>query len=274
MHFSLVLATVGRTEVLKGLLDSLKNQTHKDFELIVVDQNPDDRLKPVLAAYREVSSVVHLKTHKKGASRARGVGLTYANGDIVAFPDDDCEYPSDLLCRVEEFFNAHPEIGVYTGRSMDKYGVDSGARFATVPGTVTRKTELWGRAIEFSVFLRKICTEGVEFDESLGTGSDTFWQSGEITDYLLRLYDRGITIHYDPDLVVFHPRVVPSDKRAYAYGCGMGRVLRKHKMPLWFKAKLLIRPLGGTGLSIIAFKFSESRRRWNKFKGRLRGILS
>lgn len=274
MHFSLVLATVGRTEVLRGLLNSLKNQTHRDFELIVVDQNPDDRLKTILATYQDVFSVVHVKTHRKGASRARDVGVSYANGDIVAFPDDDCEYPADLLGKVEEFFNAHPEIGVYTGRSVDKHGADSGARFATMPGTVARKTELWGRAIEISVFLRKGIMSGVDFDENLGTGSDTPWQSGEITDYLLRLYERGVSIHYNPDLVVFHPQVVPSYKRAYAYGCGMGKVLKVHRMPLWFKAKWLVRPLGGAGLSAASFEFSESRRRWNRFKGRLRGILS
>ena len=50
MRYSIILATVDRARELHPLLLSLKAQTCLDFELLVIDQNPDDRLKGVLEA--------------------------------------------------------------------------------------------------------------------------------------------------------------------------------------------------------------------------------
>jgi len=104
-------------------------QTYANFELIVVDQNDDDRLVPILKDYKEKFSILHLRS-KKGLSRARNVGLRYVSGDIVAFPDDDCWYPPDLLERVANFFEEHPGVDGLTGRSVDENGESSSGRFS------------------------------------------------------------------------------------------------------------------------------------------------
>ena len=138
---------------------------------------------------------------------------------------------------------------------------------------------MWKRHAEATLFLRRTCIEGTWFDEELGVGAGTPWGANEGADYLLRLLDQGALLYYDPGLSLFHPPALsPYDEKAvakgYAYGCGMGRVLQKHKLPLWFKAKHLIRPLGGVVLSVFGLKFSEAKYRWSIFKGRLRGLLS
>lgn len=278
MHFSLVVATVGRTDAFGRFLVSLRDQTYGDFDLIVVDQNSDDRLTPILATYESAFRILHLRSESRGASRARNLGLQRISGEAVAFPDDDCLYPPDTLAAAARLLADHPEWDGLTGRSVDEGGRTSMGRFGERPGGLD-KISAWARGIEYTIFLRAACVEETRFDEELGVGAGTPWGAGEGTDLLLQLLERGACLHYDPDVVVVHPwRTPPYDeramRRAYSYGCGMGRTLKKHRMPPWFKAKWLIRPLGGAVLSLLSLRLPEAKYRWKTFKGRLRGLLS
>ena len=64
--------------------------------------------------------ITHIKIKEKGLSLARNIGLNYVKGDIIAFPDDDCEYPPNLLSKVHELFLKFDEFNVLTGISIDK----------------------------------------------------------------------------------------------------------------------------------------------------------
>jgi glycosyltransferase involved in cell wall biosynthesis len=273
------MGTVDRTSEPERLLASLKAQSHRDFELIVVDQNPDDRLVSLLRTYEDTLSITHIRERKRGASRARNIGIEYASGDILGFPDDDCWYPPDLLGKVVETFVHHPELDGLTGRLTDCHGRVVMGRFDLSPGRIDR-FNVWVRGIEATIFLRRSRVEGLGFfDESLGVGSGTVWGGGEVTDLLLRLLAGGKLLYYYPDIVIGHPPFVAQYdamalRKAYLYGCGMGRVLRDHKAPLRLKAKWLIRPLGGTVLSITSLRPARALYYFNSFRGRLRGMLS
>jgi glycosyltransferase involved in cell wall biosynthesis len=278
MRFSLILATVGRTEVLERFLASLQEQSYRDFELLVVDQNLDDRLSSVLEPYKDQLSILHVRTASKGLSKARNLGLRYVSGDLIAFPDDDCRYPRDLLSKVARIFATRTELDCLTGRSVDESGRTSSGRFATEPGPVDRLS-VWGKGISFTLFVRALSVREMHFDEELGAGAGTVWGSGEETDYLLRLLERGGKLHYDPGLVVIHPSFVPpydvrARRKAYAYACGMGRLLRKHHYPWRVKAMRLLRPLGGVVLSGASLRFAKASYHWSIFRGRLSGLAS
>ncbi len=81
MRFSLIVATLGRTAELQRLFESLERQTHRDFEVIVVDQNTDGRLLPILDAFATKLTIRRL-TSIPGLSRARNVGLREATGEL------------------------------------------------------------------------------------------------------------------------------------------------------------------------------------------------
>jgi glycosyltransferase involved in cell wall biosynthesis len=270
--------TIGRREEPERFLASLAAQTFRDFELVVVDQNPDDRLVPVLEAYGDLYSILHLRTKRVGASAARNEGLRYSCSDMVAFPDDDCQYPPDLLEKVAWFFDHHPEVDGLTGRLVDEQGQSSILDFDLEPGPLDAMN-VWTRSIEATMFLRGKSARRVRFDEALGKGSGTAWESGEGTDYLLQLLVGGASLYYDPSLNVIHPQSVPpydakAMRRAYEYGCGRGRVLRKHGYPLRARVEALVEPLKRAGICAAGLSTAETRYHWNVLRGRLRGLVS
>ena len=66
MMFSLVLATKNRVNEVERFLRSLTTQTHENFELVLVDQNPDDRLLELVKSYGQKFPIIHLKQSQSG----------------------------------------------------------------------------------------------------------------------------------------------------------------------------------------------------------------
>jgi len=278
MKFSLILATINRTLEVEKLLESLKKQTHRDFELIVVDQNPDNRLIHLLNEYGNFFPIQHIHS-AKGLSRARNIGLKYISGEVVCFPDDDGWYAPSLLAQVSHLLMQHPEYDGCTGKVIDANGNAVGGRYDSRAGFLSTYN-VWIRATSFSIFLRSAAIEAMKpFDERLGVGSGTPFGSGEETDFLIQGIKQGKKIYYTPDLAVFHPNPISvyddhTFRRAFSYGCGAGYVLRKHRYPLWFVIYHLLRPLGGAVLALVQGKIAKARFSWSLFRGRVTGWLS
>jgi glycosyltransferase involved in cell wall biosynthesis len=248
--FDLVVATVDRVGELDRLLDSLDRQTHMDFRVLVVDQNADDRVQDVLA--RHPSLRLERLLAAPGLSRARNAVLPHMQADVVAFPDDDCFYPDDLLERVAERLVSG--LDGLTGREP----------WWTADAAPLTRDNVWNRAISFTIFLRRAVLERVgPFDERLGLPSS----SGEEIDYLIRALDAGARIDYDPTLVVQHPRK-DLDLTAVGArdGASTGYILRKHGFPPSVVARMLFRPAGGVVLDPRRARFHLAT-----LRGRLRG---
>ena len=263
--FDLIVATVGRTDELDGLLASLERQTHRDFRVLVVDQNSDDRLAEVLARHDEFERT-QLRS-QRGLSRARNAALPEVRADLVAFPDDDCVYPEDLLERVAARFAADESLDGLTGREVDAAGTASPS-WATDAATLTREN-LWNRAISFTIFLRRTTVERVgPFDEALGLPSG----SGEEIDYLIRALDTGARIEYDPSFVVVHPDKARDLVAVGARdGASLGYILRKHGYPLGTVTRMLVRPAGGSLLALLRNDRHRARFHLSTLRGRLVG---
>jgi glycosyltransferase involved in cell wall biosynthesis len=274
LKFSLILATVGRTEDVANFLAHLASQSYRCFELVVVDQNQDDRLTPVLASYSARFPLQRCRS-APGLSLARNVGLKRANGNVIAFPDDDCWYPPDLLGRVAHALIVHPELGGVTGRPVDR----SFSRFHKDSGPIN-KHNVFLRCSSVTMFLRRSVVDAVgEFDENLGVGSTGGRIAGEETDYLLRALEAGFQFYFDADIEVFHrePALLydrKSDRKARAYNTALGYLLRKYRYPFWYVGRTWLRSLGGAGVSVLAWNFPKARYHVAVLEGRIAGWLN
>ncbi|MDQ7841235.1 MAG: glycosyltransferase [bacterium] len=276
MKISLVLATANRTVEPERFLASLAAQTCRDFDLVVVDQNADDRVVRLLEPHRDRFPLVHLHS-PPGASRARNAGLQQATGDIVGFPDDDCWYPTNLLEGVARFFEAHPEWDGLVVRSVDERGAASMIRGAPGEVRVTRHNAGW-LVVTYALFVRRRFIEQAGgFDPHLATGAGTPWGAGEDTDYVLRGMAAGMRVFYTSALAVCHsPAVRAYDRqaraRALAYGRGAGYVMRKHRFPFWYALRRSwAGPAARMMLALLRFRTDEAGYHWAELNGRVWG---
>jgi glycosyltransferase involved in cell wall biosynthesis len=275
--FSLILCTINRTQEVAEFLDSLDAQTYRSFELIVVDQNADDRLQSLLAHYASRFPIKHIRS-PKGLSRARNAGLKLVSGHVVAFPDDDCCYFPETLRRVVDHLHDHPHWDGITGRPVDPSSPNGYSWYDRTSGSVTKQRS-WFQATSFTIFLRSMVVARVgDFDENLGVGAESGRISAEEVDYVIRAVDEGMKIFFDADLTVQHPAPIRAYdealiRRGYGYSLGLGHVLRKHHFPISTVARFIIRPVGGSLLSLLSGNINRARYHCAVAKGRILGWI-
>ena len=275
MKLSLVVASVDRTQELHDLLQGFATQPFRNFEVIIVDQNKDDRLVPIVAEFAASFPLLHLRSEVRNCSHARNVGLEAATGDIVGFPDDDCMFQPDTMLRILQDFKQDPELTLLAGNCVSPTGELINGRWTPVSCRIDDKT-VWTTICGFAMWIRTDRAREVGgFDPAIGPG--TQWGSGEEPDFALRLLRKGYRGYYDVSIGILHPNkhLTPhAIARAFHYGAGMGRVLRKHSIAAWITLPYFIRPIGGMLLSLLRRRMSHARYYWGTFRGRLFGYMA
>ncbi len=277
-QFSLVVSTLGRTDELRVLFESLERQTLNSFEVIVVDQNDDDRLKPILEHWS--FPLIHMRApHLRGISRGRNAGASVAKGDILLFPDDDCWYPSDLMQHAAAVFAA-TSAAIVCGRAADETGRSINGRFEKVAQFFGRG-KVWTCQIEWMFFIRRSVFESLGgYDEAVGVGASTPWQACEGPELTLRAAEHAVKMFYDPALVGHHPELntaSPDDamvRKGRAYGRGMGYVLRKSHHTVLHAVYWIARPLIRAAFASVCFNFRRAQYLVNVALGRYEGYLA
>lgn len=251
---SLVVTSRNRVMEPERFLKGLSEQTYRDFQVIFVDQNPDDRLLSVIQNYGNLPlRYLHAPT-EKGASRGRNLGMRLATGDIIGIPDDDSWYRSDLLDSVVRWMDQHAAFDMLCTIKRNSGGQPIGPRWPAAACECTRRN-IWNTGISSTVFLRRrVCEVVGAFDENIGVGSATKYQSGEETDFFLRAFNRGFRMWFEPSITVYHSDLQPIERlrgKAYPYALGTGYVLRAHGYGFTGLANMVGRSLGGSLLNAL-----------------------
>lgn len=275
MKFSLVVATLGRDHEVAELLDSLLAQDRTDFEVIIVDQNEDDRLAGLEADYGPRMDLRRIRSGVRNANHARNLGLRHARGTYVSFPDDDCIYPTEVLNRVEAAFAANPALEVLTGPAASPAGGFGSGRWRQEGGAIDL-ANVWTSVIEFNLFMRRSTALALGgFDENMGPG--TVFGSAEGNDLVCRAMARGLAARYDAELRIIHPDKRLTDvavARAERYGRGLGFALRRHSAPGAAWLAFMVRPLGGAALSLLRLRLHDAAYYFMTWRGRVAGALA
>jgi len=249
---SLIVATLNRITELERFLASLEEQSYRDFEVLVVDQNPDERLLPMLGLHPGLA-IQHLRS-ERGLSRARNVGLRAARGDIIAVPDDDCWYPNELLAVVAAWFDSHAEFGLLFTTLRTADNLHSGPKTPPTARRCTKSDLSTCLSASAALFMRGSVAAAVGgFNEYLGIGAASKYQAGEERDYVLRALQKGFEFWYEPSFTVHHPTfgsIERLKRTTYNYALSEGCVQRMYRYPLRKVGGDLIRSFGGAAVRL------------------------
>lgn len=150
---------------LRQCLDSLYNQSFKDFEVILVDGGSKDETFKVLKDFPKVKVLVDVPA--RGPVRAVNKGIAVMNGSLFVQLNSDCWLDSDCYERLVAAFDANPKLGMaYCGWNVvDDDGQTVG--YGVQPKTFQRDRLLRGNFIDASgMMIRTGCLWNVGlFDE-------------------------------------------------------------------------------------------------------------
>jgi glycosyltransferase involved in cell wall biosynthesis len=128
-------------------INSVLEQTYKNFELIVVDDGSTDNSREVIESYGD--RLIAIFQENAGQGEAFNAGIEKAKGEIICFLDADDYFHKEKLAKVVASFIDHPEwvqIG-HCWISVDAEGVPIGSSTSSIinQGDVRNLLLQWGR---------------------------------------------------------------------------------------------------------------------------------
>ncbi len=110
-EISVVMAVYNREEYVSRAIESILNQTYKDFEFILVDDGSTDGSSDIIKhyAYKD-KRIKYIRQDNSGLAHARNAGANYAQGKYIAFMDDDDISIPERLEKQLRFIENNPKI--------------------------------------------------------------------------------------------------------------------------------------------------------------------
>ena len=194
---SVIVVTYNRAHYIRDALDSIKWQTFKDYEIIVVDDGSTDNTKEVLASY---GGIRYIYQEHGEISKARNTAVRAAKGKWIATLDSDDLWKEEKLQKQVDYLLAHPDCRiVYTAYR----------NFTDIP-----ENKLDERQKELLQTVGKWCLPSALIDiklfDEIGLYDETLtW--GEDTDWMFRLKFARVDMEHRIDEVLYLRRVHKSN---------------------------------------------------------------
>ena len=218
-HISVCICTFKRTELLNQLLQRLDNQQTEDlftYSVVVADNDSAQSARQVVAVF---SSSAHIQVtycceSQQNIALARNKAIEHAEGDFIAFIDDD-EFPTDdWLCNLFKTCAAFGVDGVL-GPVKPHFETDP-PEWAVKGKFFERPTHGTGFRMSWS----ESRTGNVLFSKSILNGVDPPFRSkfdtaGEDVDFFRRMVEKGCAFVWCNEAIVYE--VVPSSRCTRSY---------------------------------------------------------
>ncbi len=184
---SAIIPTYNREDRLICAVESVLEQTYDDFEVVIVDDHSPTPAKDVLerVGIEDAKVRVHRHEENRGANGARNTGIKVAEGEYLAFLDDDDEWLETKLEKQVKTLERNQAVAVYTGIEQVRNKTVAAVKRSERSGDVTRELLCRNFIGTFSCIMvtKQITNEVGLLDTKLPSWQD--W------DFYLRLSEAG-----------------------------------------------------------------------------------
>jgi glycosyltransferase involved in cell wall biosynthesis len=253
MYFSVIIPVYNRPNEVSQLLDSLCQQTFKDFEVIIVEDGSTIKCEEELKPFRKEMNLSYHYQENAGQGMARNAGMGLAMGDYFVFFDSDCIIPPRYLEVVRAAIES---------RQLDAHGG---------PDDAGRDFTHWQKAMSYSM-TSLFTTGGIRGKMSdpkkyqargynMGISRKVYEHLGGFLDpnraedieFSMRIKKAGYNLELIPEAVVLHKRkntLASFFRQSYQFGRNRAFIRKFHSdavklvhlFPLVFLLATIIMP--------------------------------
>jgi glycosyltransferase involved in cell wall biosynthesis len=243
--YSVIVPVFNRPEEVKELLESLTHQTHKNFEVILVEDGSTLSSKEVYEEYSDKLVIQYIFKQNSGPGPSRNVGFEKARGEYFVVFDSDCVLPVHYFEAVDKFLTTQP-VDAWGGpdRGREDFTLLQQAMGFTMASFWTTGGIRGGKKNNFQPRSFNMGMSRIVFEQTKGFAFDRFAEDIELS---IRIRKLGFTTALIPDAYVFHKRRTTfSQFFNQVSNFGKGRILvgRNHagevKLTHWFPSLFLI----------------------------------
>ncbi|MDR2955151.1 MAG: glycosyltransferase [Prevotella sp.] len=187
---SVILPNYNHAPFLKQRIESILNQTHQDFELIILDDNSSDNSKEIIEEYRgnkHISKIVYNETNTGSPFRQWTKGISMAKGEYIWIAEsDDYSEPTFLQQMMETITKQNAILGFCLSNVVDKEGNIKSKRTPVMETEALDNRTFTSRFLLFnnniynasSVIFKKSCVEKIDWTPIIQkrySGDWLFW---------------------------------------------------------------------------------------------------
>lgn len=171
---SVIVPFYNRVTLTLESIHSVLDQTHSNFELLLIDDGSSEDVAPILDVVNSDKRLIYYRQSNKGPSAARNYGLSKSTGSYVAFLDSDDLYTKDKLEIQLKQMKTHNSVFSHTLYIKKRFDEDHYEKVNTgaIRGNVfPRIIASCGIAMP-TVMLLKQAIANFQFDENISIGED------------------------------------------------------------------------------------------------------
>jgi glycosyltransferase involved in cell wall biosynthesis len=232
MYFSLVIPVYNRPNEIAELLQSLVEQTEKNFEVVIVEDGSGTTSEAIVQSYSDKLAIHYYYIPNGGPGQARNYGAAKARGDYLIVLDSDCVIPPGYLKAVTEELNrthadafGGPDRAAGNFTTIQKaidYSMTSFFTTGGIRGGKKKLDKFYPRS--FNMGIRKTVFEAL--------GGFSNMRFGEDIDFSIRIYQAGYKVCLFSPAWVYHKRRTNWEKfYRQVYNSGIARINLYLKYP-------------------------------------------